>query len=233
MTDWQAIIDACWPAERIWTDGPWTHRATPGAGGRVNAISGNAPDQIDRAETIARDTGRRASFIIWPEQTALDTELARRGYVIQDAVHLYTIDITTLTTEPMPHATGFTIWPPLQIMRDLWNAGGIGHERQAVMVRAARPCAAMARVDDRAAGVGFIAAHGDTALLSAVEVVPRHRRKGVSGLILRAAAHWARAQDCSRVALVTTRDNLAANAAYSSHGMAIVEGYHYRRAPQS
>ncbi|MEM8848558.1 MAG: GNAT family N-acetyltransferase [Pseudomonadota bacterium] len=233
MTDWQAIIDACWPAERTWTDGPWTHRATPGAGGRVNAISGDAPDQIDRAEATARDTGRRASFVIWPGQDALDTALAARGYTIEDAVHLYTIDTAALTADPLPHATGFTIWPPLQIMRDIWNAGGIGPERQAVMARAARPCAAMARVDDRAAGVGFVAAQDGTALLSAVEVLEHHRRKGVSALILRAAAHWALAQGCGRVALVTTRDNLAANAAYSSHGMAIVEGYHYRRAPQT
>lgn len=231
MIDWQAIIDACWPAERVWTDGPWTHRATPGAGGRVNAISGDAPDQIDQAEATARATNRRPSFIIWPGQDTLDADLAARGYTIEDAVHLYSIDTAALTAEPLPHATGFTIWPPLQIMRDIWQAGGIGPERQGVMARATRPGGVFARVDDRAAGVGFVAAHQDTALLSAVEVLEQHRRKGVSGLILRAAAHWAQSQGCTRVALVTTRDNLAANAAYSSQGMAIVGGYHYRRAP--
>ncbi|MEM8822347.1 MAG: GNAT family N-acetyltransferase [Pseudomonadota bacterium] len=231
MTDWQEIIDACWPAERIWTDGPWTHRFTPGAGGRVNGISGDALDQIDRAEAVAKETGRRPSFLLWPHQRELDAALAARGYVIEDAVHLYSIDTAALTAEPLPHATGFTIWPPLQIMRDIWQAGGIGPERQAVMARTQRPGGVFARADDRAAGVGFVAAHGNTALLSAVEVVKHHRRKGVSGLILRAAAHWAAAQTCRRVALVTTRDNLAANAAYASHDMEIVGGYHYRRAP--
>ncbi|MEM7490605.1 MAG: GNAT family N-acetyltransferase [Pseudomonadota bacterium] len=229
--DWQAVVDACWPAERIWTDGPWTHRATPGAGGRVNAISGDAPDQVDRAEAEARRTGRRPSFVVWPGQDALDAELAARGYGIEDAVHLYAVDVAPLTPAPLPYATAFAIWPPLQIMRDIWEAGGIGAARQAVMARAARPAALLARADDRAAGVGFVAAHGNVALLSAVEVLKDHRRKGASRNILRAAAHWAKAEGCDRIALVTTRDNLAANAAYASNGMDIVGGYHYRRAP--
>ncbi|SDY34129.1 Acetyltransferase (GNAT) family protein [Jannaschia faecimaris] len=229
---WQTIIDACWPAERIVTQGPWTLRITPGAGGRVNAMSGNAVDHIDAAEALARDNGLCPSFIIHPEQAALDRALARRGYGIEDAVTIWTIDIASLTTTPMPYATAFSIWPPLQIMRDIWAEGGhVGPERQAVMARAAKPGGILGRVDDRAAGVGFVAADGDMAMLSAVEVLTRHRRKGVAGNILRAAAHWARDHGCTRLSLVAASDNAPANATYASHGMKAAAAYHYRRAP--
>ncbi|MGB3408124.1 MAG: GNAT family N-acetyltransferase, partial [Jannaschia sp.] len=107
-----------------------------------------------------------------------------------------------------------------------------GPERQAVMARAAHPAAVLGRVDDRAAGVAFVAAHGDTAMLSAIEVLVQHRRKGVAGNLLRAAAHWGRDRGCTRIALVAARDNLPANAAYASLGMEKATSYHYRRAPE-
>lgn len=239
---WQAIIDACWPAERIWRDGPWIHRATPGAGGRVNAISGapglgegalSQADAIAAAETVAQAGGRGPSFIVFPGQGALDAALAARGYGVADAVHLYAAPPAELAGDPLPHATAMTAWPPLAVMREIWAAGGIGPARQGVMARAARATGILGRTEDRPAGCAFVAAHDGIALLSAVEVLPRFRRKGVSGLMLRAAAHWACAQGCARLALVTTRDNVAANAAYASRGMRIVGGYHYRRLPES
>lgn len=233
MTDWQAIIDACWPAERIVTQGPWTLRITPGAGGRVNAMSGDAPDDLDGAETLARGHGLRPSFILHPGQDRLDAALADRGYTVEDAVTIYTTPVAPLAATPMPHATAFTIWPPLQIMRDIWIEGGhVGPARQAVMERAEVPGGVLARIDDRAAGVGFVAAHGETAMLSAVDVLTRHRRKGVAGLVLRAAAHWAADRGCTTLALVAAKANAPANATYASHGMKPAAAYHYRRAPE-
>lgn len=234
MTEWQDIIDACWPPERMEQHGPWTHRISPGAGGRVNAISGSAPEAIAQAEQTALSLNQRPSFLIFKEGGPLDTALADRGYTVEDAVTLWQTDVAPLTPEPMSHATAFTIWPPLQIMREIWAAGGhVCAARQAVMARAARPAGVLGRVDDRAAGTAFVAAHEDTAMLSAVEVLEQHRRKGVAGNILKAAAHWAKDQGCTRIALVAARNNLPANAAYASHGMEIAAQYHYRRAPES
>ncbi len=231
MTDWQGIIDACWPAARFVTEGPWTVRVTHGAGSRVAAISGNAPDQIDQAEALARSHDQTPLFVIWPGQEAVDAALTARGYDMRDNVTIWTHPIAPLTQTPMPHASGFTIWPPLQIMRDIWSAGSITPARQAVMERAADPMGVLARVDDRAAGAAFVAAHGDTVMMSAVEVLPQHRRKGVAGTLLRAAAHWAKSRGCTRIALIAADANEAANATYASHGMISEAGYHYRRHP--
>ncbi|MEM9797807.1 MAG: GNAT family N-acetyltransferase [Pseudomonadota bacterium] len=231
MTDWQAVIDGSWPAERMVTEGPWTLRVTPGAGGRVNAISGDAPDAVEAGEAMAHAAGIRPSFVIWPEQAALDAALAARNYGIEDAVHIYVGDPATLAGDTLPHATAFTVWPPLRIMRDIWAEGGIGPARQAVMDRAGRATALLGRAKDRAAGVGFVSAHGDTAMIHALEVLPRFRRQGVGGTILRAAAHWAQSEGCRQLSLVVTRGNAGANALYASKGMDRVEGYHYRRHP--
>ncbi|MEL6585869.1 MAG: GNAT family N-acetyltransferase [Pseudomonadota bacterium] len=232
MTDWQTLIDACWPAENVLRQGPWTIRVTHGAGSRVSAISGDVPAAISEAEAATRAAGQAPNFILWPEQTAMDDALARRGYGVEDSVTIWWHPVAPLTTAPMPYATAFTIWPPLQIMRDLWQEGQISAARQAVMARAANPAGILARVNDRAAGAGFVAAHGDTAMLSAIEVSPKHRRKGVAGNILRAAAHWAKDQGCSRIALIAADTNVAAHKTYASHGMQAVAGYHYRRLPE-
>lgn len=232
MSGWQAIIDACWPAERYLVAGPWTLRVSPGAGGRVNAISGDASDAIALAEAAARGQGQVPSFVVFPGQDALDAALAARGYRVADRVRLWTGEAAALAGDPLPYATAFDLWPPLAIMRDIWAEGGhVGPARQAVMARAARPRAILARIDDRAAGCAFAAAHGDTAMLSAVEVLARFRRRGAAGLMLRAAAHWAASAGCARLALVAGYDNDAANAAYARHGMREAAGYHYRRAP--
>ena len=233
MRDWQTIVDACWPPERLVRAGPWTLRITPGGGGRVNAASGGGAEDIEEAEDAALVEGLRPSFVIWPGEEALDGALEARGYIVEDAVTLWTAEVAPLTAEPLPHATGFDVWPPLAIMRDIWAAGGhVGPARQAIMGRAAMPGGLFARVDDRAAGAGFVAAHEGTALVSAVEVLSRHRRKGVAGLLLRAAAHWAEARGCARIGLMAARDNAPANAAYASHGMEPAAGYRYRRHPE-
>ncbi|MGB3554409.1 MAG: GNAT family N-acetyltransferase, partial [Jannaschia sp.] len=109
-----ATIDACWPAERTEIVGPWTLRLTKGAGGRVSAISGNAPDRIAEAEAAVLAHGQRPGFILFPGQDALDAALGERGYGIEDPVTLWTSPVAHLTTEIMPYATAFTIWPPLR-----------------------------------------------------------------------------------------------------------------------
>lgn len=230
---WQALVDAAWPAARLTEEAPWTFRATPGAGGRVNAISrpdGRA-DGIGAAERHARAEGRRPSFVVWPGQAALDAALAARGYLVADAVNVWAADARRLAGDPLPPATAFPVWPPLAAMRDLWAAGGIGPERQAVMARAAAGAGVLARVRDRTAGAAFVGVHDGTALLSALYVLPARRRGGAGGLLLRAAARWAAERGAVRLVLFVERENAPAAALYASSGMEIVEGYHYRRPP--
>jgi GNAT superfamily N-acetyltransferase len=89
--------------------------------------------------------------------------------------------------------------------------------------------AILARANDRAAGVAFVAMAGRTAMLHALEITPSFRRQGSAHNILRAAALWALDQGADTLALVVTVANDPARRLYASFGMTVVGHYHYRQ----
>lgn len=167
-------------------------------------------------------------FLIRAGDSALDLALAARGYRIVDPVVAYAAKVADLTGD-LPALAAFDHWPPLQIARSLWNEGGIGPARVAVMDRVAGPkTAVLARVGDRPVGVAFAAITGSDAMVHAIEVRAQHRRQGAGAILLRAAANWAASQGADRLSLVVTEQNLAARALYTRAGMQAVGQYHYR-----
>nr|WP_227754409.1 GNAT family N-acetyltransferase [Stagnihabitans tardus] len=86
----------------------------------------------------------------------------------------------------------------------------------------------LARSDDKPSGAGFVAVHGATAMIHAVEVRPAMRRRGAGRHILLAAAAFAAEHGARTLALAVTEGNSAARALYSSLGMQVVGQYHYR-----
>jgi uncharacterized peroxidase-related enzyme len=111
----------------------------------------------------------------------LDAALAARGYEIIDPVILYLCETARLRPASLPRAQSYCIWEPLQIMREIWAAGGIHEPRIALMHRVQAPkTALLARSGDTPAGVGFLALDGEIAMLHAVEVLPSFRRRGVA-----------------------------------------------------
>jgi GNAT superfamily N-acetyltransferase len=232
-------IDATWPAARKFTQGPFTMRDGQGGGNRVSAAtlsqsvpSGCLADEIDRAAAAMRDMGQTPLFMVRAGEQALDDALAAKGYLSRDETVLWTIPVDRLTDVAMPRVMIFDVWPPLAIQRDIWNEAGIGPHRQAIMARASGAKAALlARRKDQPAGVAFVACDGPVAMVHAVEVRPDHRRAGMAGWLMRAAAHWAVGQGSMTLALLCTRENFPANRLYSSLGMTEQEGYHYRKHP--
>ena len=100
------------------------------------------------------------------------------------------------------------------------------------MHRAVGPkTAILARANDRASGVAFVAMSGKTAMLHALEVLPDCRRQGLGRHLLIASARWAQAQGAQTLSLGVTRANTGANALYISLGMDVVGRYHYRVRP--
>ncbi|HEY0212617.1 MAG TPA: GNAT family N-acetyltransferase [Paenirhodobacter sp.] len=232
MTDLFAVVDGTWPAATRIHAGGFCIRQGQGGGSRVSSASLVVPlDQADLDTAIAahRAMGQQPRFMIRPEDTALDAALEARGYELYDPVVVYQAEIGDLpdTAPPMaaiPH------WPPLAIAQDIWAQGDIGPARLAIMHRAAGAKTAMlGRVDDRAAGVAFVALHQDTAMLHALYVPPDFRRLGLAQAIMAASVNWAAAQGAKRFALVVTRANEGARALYERIGLHPVSRYHYRR----
>ncbi|MFZ1727249.1 MAG: GNAT family N-acetyltransferase [Albidovulum sp.] len=231
MTDYYAITDATWPAARYLSVGNVIVREGKGGGQRVSSatVQGDwCSGDIARAEAAQAALGQRSLFMIRAGEDALDAELAARGYSIVDPVAIYVSDVAALAVKPPP-LTAFSIWPPLEIMRDIWAEGNVGPDRIAVMERANCPkTAILGRSNDRAAGAAYVAIHDETAMMHALHVVPDQRRQGTAVNIMRCAAVWAQDQAAKRFSVIVTRANTAANTLYASLGMQIVGHYHYR-----
>lgn len=228
-----AVAEATWPPHATATVGPWLIREGAGGGQRVSAASPVADwtaDDIPAAEAAMRALGQTPLFVIRPGDEALDTALAGRGYARHDPVIAYAAPLSELAEVQPPFLTSFPHWPPLAVARQLWEEGGIGPARVAVMDRVQVPkTAILGRAGDRAAGAAFVAVHGNVAMLHALEVAPALRRNGCGHNILRAAALWARDQGADTLALLVTERNIAARALYASLNMRAVGQYHYRK----
>jgi GNAT superfamily N-acetyltransferase len=231
--DLRAVMEATWPAANTRTEGVWLIREGQGGGQRVMATSprpGWTESEVPQAEAAMRALGQPLIFVVYPEDQGLDEVLAAQGYGVVDPVVGYAAAIADLALPPADYMTTFPHWPPMAIAETLWEEGGIGPARLAVMARAKGPkTAILARVNDRAAGVAFVAIHDGVAMLHALEVTPNQRRQGSAHNILRAAVHWAQDNGATVFSLVVTEANSGARKLYASLGLNVVGQYHYRR----
>lgn len=225
-------LDATWPAAARQSIGPWIIRDGQEGGKRVSAATPNSdwtPADIQTAEATMRDLGQTPLFMIIDQDHDLDHALADAGYDIVDPVNIYSTSVDTLTIERPPKVSMFSVWPPLAIEIDMWDAGGISDARVNVMKRVQGPkTSILARWNDHPAGVGFAAVHGKDAFVHAVEIRAAQRQQGVASWLMKQAAFWAAEQGASRLNVACTKANVAANALYRSIGMKVVGEYHYR-----
>ena len=235
--DLAALIDITWPCARSFANGPFVLRDGQGGGKRVSAASlatGPWDDaDITRAEMAMRAMGQTPLFVIWPDSAphcALDGALAQRRYEIVDSVVVYHSGIDTILGAAPNMSKTYPHWPPLAIGLEMWQNAGIGPARCAIMHRVQGvKTAILARRDDHAAGVCFVAMAGKWAMLHALEVAPQHRQLGAAQDLVARAAHWAKTHGGVNLALVVTEANLAARALYEKLGMTQVSRYHYRQ----
>ncbi|MEP2715059.1 GNAT family N-acetyltransferase [Pseudophaeobacter sp.] len=229
------VVEATWPAVAKRNLGPVSLREGQGAGSRVSAasVTGAATEaEIEAAEAAMRAMGQDCLFMIYDGQDALDNQLAARGYQVKDPVNLWLCPIETLMDVEIPRVTTFALWSPLEIQREIWIAGGIGTERQAVMERVSVPKAALlGRYDDKPAGAGFVAVHDGTAMVHALEILPHQRRHGMGAWMMRQAAFWAAENGAREMAVLCTKENAGANGLYAALGMRCSGEYHYRHLP--
>lgn len=226
-------IDKTWPAAEIRESGAWCLRRGDGGGQRVSAATARVPGhlpEIEAAEAAMAAIGQPPLFMIRDGEEALDAALAARGYRVKDPVV-----ILSAAAEDLPEVTAkpgqiVDCAAPLAVQREIWQAGGIGPARLAVMARAEGPSSyLLIRDGDIPAGVGFVALFGAMAMLHAVEIAAPFRRRGFGREITTAAARFARAHGARDVSVLTVEDNKPALALYESLGMAPAARYHYRQ----
>lgn len=234
MTDRDAILAATWPPVATRALGAFTLREGGGGGKRVSAAScAGVPgvEDLAAAEREMDGPGRQTLFSVRPDQAEFDRMLTERGYLVLDPTLWLSCPIDDLIRDTPPE-TAFTVWPPLQVQRDIWAEARIGPERLAVMERVAGPkTSILGRADDRPAGTAFVAIHGDTAMVHALEVHKDARRKGLGGWMMAGAARWAAERGARTMAVLVTEANDRAIAFYHRLGMIGERCYHYRLRP--
>jgi len=231
------VIDATWPAAAYRRLGPFTLRRGDGGGQRVSAASlaGGAFELADivAAEQAMQDMGQASLFMIRDGDDPLDSALAARGYKIKDPVTLFAAPVTTLLPFDPKGLVAIDAPAPIAVMAEVWAKGGIGPGRLDVMRRAADPKACfLGRTDDQPAGAAYVGCDGNIAMLHALEVLPRFRRKGLARAMMGAAGAWAARNGADTLALVVLSDNDAACGLYRSLGMVDAGSYHYRKKDQ-
>jgi N-acetylglutamate synthase len=87
------------------------------------------------------------------------------------------------------------------------------------------------RTGGQTVAIGRVAGSGDWAGLTAIEVDPAHRRRGLATAITRALAAVAAEHGARQLFLQVADDNAAARALYLRIGFANHHGYHYRVSP--
>ncbi len=223
------VMEATWPPARRSSVGHWSIREGQGGGRRVSATTGDIPSDIDAAEAAMSAMGQADIFMIRDGDTALDQTLADLGYQADAPTSLFCCPVALLASQPVPPLSAFTLWPPLAIMDEIWEAGGIGPERRAIMGRVkVRKTAVLGRSNNRAAGTAFVAIHHNIAMIHAIEVASTQRRLGAGINIMRAAALWAQDHGARFFTLLVTDANAPANALYRKLGLSVVGHYHYR-----
>ncbi|SFU61732.1 Acetyltransferase (GNAT) family protein [Aliiroseovarius crassostreae] len=226
------VCEATWPAASTDRIGAWIVRDGQGGGKRVSAATENWPTteaDLPAAEKAMRDMGQAPLFQIRAGDEHLDEMLETHGYDRVDEVNIWVSPIGDLSRETPPPVSAFAIWPKLAVMQELWERGGIGEGRQAVMERAnCVKTGLLARTDDTPSGVGFVGIHDDIAMVHALHVDEELRRMGTARNLLRQAAIWAEEHGAKYLSLIVTQGNHAANPLYADLGMHLVGHYHYR-----
>ncbi len=224
-------IDVTWAPAAVRPQGGWCFRDGAGGGQRVSATTRlDAAADIDVAEADAQAQGQDRLFMIREGDDDLDSALEARGYKIVDPVTVYAAPVADLASPPLKKLSYIPCAWPVARQREIWADGGIDAARLAVMDRVTVPKSyLLIRVNDRPAGVVFVACDGGIAMLHALEVPKEMRRAGVGTIATIGAAKWAATQGAHTLALLTVKDNVAANALYQSLNMRDLGSYHYRK----
>ena len=195
--------------------GGWLARATPSSAlRRVNSARPvGAPLDVDALQAWYAARGAQALVMLAPEDafTALDEELAARGWALEAASEVLVGDPDTVLDQLAgpPHAV---------VPGELGPDEGVGRSLDPVV-----PLVAAG-----GAGRATVVLQERWSLLRGLEVDESARRQGIAAALVRA---WARLAEGRSLYLQMYADNEPARALYTAAGFTRSHGYHYRRAP--
>lgn len=244
----EAVAALGWRAGRTARLGDWLLRADHGFTGRANSVL-PLGDPGRPLEAALDEVGRwyrqhdlPARFQVpLPLAAEVDDGLHRRGWGVSPPVRVLVADLGDLAEPASPASPAGPGLPPV-VVAGHPDAGWLAayHYRgaplpphaHAVLVRGDTLGFAAARSADGAV-LGIARGSVDRGWLgvTAVEVAPEVRRRGLGRALLRALARWAVTRGAHAVYLQVAEENAAGVALYLSEGFVDHHRYHYRLAP--
>ena len=235
--------------------GDWLLRAGAGFTGRANSALTAGDPRVPLPEAAARIrrwyTTRGLTPMAsvsypagQPERNPVDRFLADQGWTLRDEATV--IVMTQSSTAATPAAAALPVrlddqpgddWLALYHFRGQPDLPPIA---RTILTSAPWQAFASARDGDRTVAIGRVAgtgSHGDHsngahwAGLTAIEVDPDYRRRGLAAAVTTALITHAAQRGARRVFLQVEDDNEAALALYRRLGFTTHHGYHYRVAP--
>jgi GNAT superfamily N-acetyltransferase len=243
----EEVALAGWPAPDTRWLGRWLLRAAAGFTGRANSVLplGDPGRPLDEAlAEVAAWYGERGLpprvVIPVPAREALDGALAVRGWTLYNPTQVLTADVE-VTLRTLPERPDL---PPVTIEdtpADDWigayhyrGGGGLPPAGRAILTGSRQPGFAVVRAGGTAGpvlAIGRAAVDDGWVGVTAVEVDPGHRRRGLAGHVLRELLRWAAERSATSAYLQVAEENEPALRLYERLGFAPHHRYHYRLAP--
>jgi Acetyltransferases len=233
----ERVVAAGWRAAETAELGGWVLRAASGFTGRANSVLplGRPAMPLDEALDAARSwyAERRLPLRLQVPTEArrlLDAELRERGWPASTPVHVMAarLDMLTGLNDGVEIATA----PDEAWLRRFRDGRGGEPAARALLTRHDRVAFAAVRDrDGRALAIGRGTVDDSWLGVTAVEVDPEHRRRGLATAIMRALAAWGNQAGGRRTHLEVSADNTAAVRLYERLGYWVHHDYHYRTHP--
>lgn len=227
--------------------GRWLLRAADGFTGRANSALPLGDPGCGTDEALARvvDWYARRGLpammqVPLPVRHDLDDELTRRGWTVGHGALVLVSDLLPGRLTDQPARADL---PPVELLPapdDDWLAGyhyrggaGLPGVARPLLMSGDRRAFACVRDAGQVLAIGRVVADDGWSGVTAVEVGPAHRRRGLGRHVMAALRSWALAQGAERMWLQVAPDNAGARALYGRLGFTEHHRYGYRVAPDN
>jgi GNAT superfamily N-acetyltransferase len=228
--------------------GGWVLRASGGFTGRGNSVlplkaaGVPLPDALAQARAWYHERGLPLRFQVPCEsRRLLDAELGELGWPPSPDVHVLAARLDVLPRPASAPAVPPTSHRPVELAPapdDAWleryrGGAGASAPARALLVNHDHAVFASIRRDGVALAIGRGTIDDGWLGVTAIEVAPEQRRRGLAGAVMAALWKWGRAEGATRSYLEVSADNLPGVALYDKLGYWHHHDYRYRDDPQS